>query len=300
VNGAPGRAHTTYRITTITGHESGAGTDANVWMTLIGVQGKLEKVKLDNDSNNFETGKVDVFKAECLDLGDLKQVIIGHDNSGLGPDWLLDKVYVADHDTGQRWVFPCNKWIGSGKDDGKLERTLLPGDTSKTTFMLKIWTATEQGAGTDANVYCTIFGTNGDTGKVELKKSLHHMNKFESGHMDEFVIDSKVLGNVTHLVIGHDSGGLTAGIFGKGASNAWLMDKAELMDQLSGIHYAIACGQWFDKKKGDGKTERKLEAKVTTHHSHSSTSAHGHGDDKGHSTSTSSTHSHGHSDEKKS
>jgi len=107
-------------------------------------------------------------------------------------------------------------------------------------------------------VYCNIIGTGGETGKLELKKSLHHMNKFEMGHMDEFVFDFKVIGKITHIVIGHDSGGLTAGIFGKGASNAWFLEKTEVLDQMAGVTYHVDCKQWFDKKKGDGKTERKF------------------------------------------
>jgi hypothetical protein len=129
--------------------------------------------------------------------------------------------------------------------------------------LVKVWTGKEPGSGTDANVYCNIIGTNGETGKMELKKSLHHHNKFEMGRLDEFVIESKVIGKITHVVFGHDSGGLTAGIFGgKGASSAWNMDRAEVYDQMLGTNYAIECKQWFDKKKGDGKTERKLDAKA--------------------------------------
>jgi hypothetical protein len=44
----------------------------------------------------FSQGSVDLFKAVCLDLGDLKQIIIGHDNSGVGADWFLDKVYITN------------------------------------------------------------------------------------------------------------------------------------------------------------------------------------------------------------
>jgi len=80
--------------------------------------------------------------------------------------------------------------------------------------------------------------------------------------MDEFVIDSKNLGRISALSIGHDGGGITSGLFGgKLSSQAWLMDRAEILDQVSGANYTVACAQWFDKKKGDGKIERKLPAK---------------------------------------
>ena len=34
---------------------------------------------------------------------------------------------------GQRLVFPCGRWLDKGKDDGQLERELMPGvDTEET------------------------------------------------------------------------------------------------------------------------------------------------------------------------
>jgi len=253
----------TYRITTITGSEHGAGTDSNIWCSLVGTDGKLDKFNLDSSANNFETGQVDHFKTACLDLGDVKQFTIGSDGSGIGSDWQLDKVFVVNEDTNQRWTFPCGRWLGVGKDDGKLDRTLVPGDGKTTTFFLKVWTGKEPGSGTNANVFCTVIGEKGDTGKIDLKKSIHHMNKFEAGNMDEFVIDSKIIGKVTSITIGHDAGGLTAGLFsGKLSSSAWFLDRAEVIDQATGATYIIPCNQWFDKKRGDGKVERKLPAQL--------------------------------------
>jgi hypothetical protein len=40
----------------------------------------------------FEKGKTDAFGIEAVDLGDLKKITIGHDNSGFGPGWFLEKV----------------------------------------------------------------------------------------------------------------------------------------------------------------------------------------------------------------
>jgi len=121
-----------------TGTDHGAGTDANVWISIIGTEGKVEKANLDNDANNFETGQVDRFKVASLDLGDIKQIIIGTDGSGVGADWQLDKVFIINEDTNARWTFPCNRWFGAGKDDGKLERTLSLSDGKTTTFFLKV------------------------------------------------------------------------------------------------------------------------------------------------------------------
>ena len=40
----------------------GAGTDANVFMTLYGDKGKTDEVQLGNATDNFEQGQLDKFK----------------------------------------------------------------------------------------------------------------------------------------------------------------------------------------------------------------------------------------------
>ena len=52
---------------------------------------------------------------------------IGHDNKGGFAGWFLDKVIVDAPSLGQRVVFPCGRWLDKGKDDGQLERELVPG-----------------------------------------------------------------------------------------------------------------------------------------------------------------------------
>ena len=51
---------------------------------------------------------------------------IGHDNSGFGGAWFLDKVEIDCPSLGKRWVFPCKRWLAKNKDDGALERELYP------------------------------------------------------------------------------------------------------------------------------------------------------------------------------
>jgi len=109
-------------VVVVTGVERGAGTDSNVYIALVGTDGKLDKIRLDNDKNNFERGRIDVFHHECLDLGNLKQAIIGHDARGVGAAWFLDKIFIVHEMTNQLWMFPCMKWLNPnrcGHLDGK-------------------------------------------------------------------------------------------------------------------------------------------------------------------------------------
>ena len=84
-----------YKIETWTGKVDGAGTDANVFITLFGNRGTTREISLDNPENNFEWGKWDEFRARAREVGNIQKIRIRHDNSGRGPGWFLDKVRVT-------------------------------------------------------------------------------------------------------------------------------------------------------------------------------------------------------------
>ena len=46
-------------------------------------------------------------------------------------------------------------------------------------YKVGVYTSDKFGAGTDANVFCNIFGEMGDTGERPLSKSANNRNKFE-------------------------------------------------------------------------------------------------------------------------
>ena len=51
------------------------------------------RVTLNNSKNNFERAEVDVFSFPALvNVGEMKRILIGHDNSGAGAAWHLNKV----------------------------------------------------------------------------------------------------------------------------------------------------------------------------------------------------------------
>ncbi len=48
---------------------------------------------LNNSKNNFERAQVDNFTFPALpNVGEIKRIVIGHDSSGMGSDWHLNKV----------------------------------------------------------------------------------------------------------------------------------------------------------------------------------------------------------------
>jgi hypothetical protein len=54
-------------------------------------------------------------------------------------------------------------------------------------------------AGTDANVFIKIYGTERKTDLIKLDKSLSHFDKFERGQTDRFEIQEKYLGELKSI-----------------------------------------------------------------------------------------------------
>ena len=54
--------------------------------------------------------QVDEFLIEAVSLRELKKVRVGHDGSGPGAGWFLDKIVIADpEDESKEYSFPCNR-----------------------------------------------------------------------------------------------------------------------------------------------------------------------------------------------
>ena len=66
-------------------------------------------------------------------------------------------------------------------------------------YTVDVYTGDEFGCGTNANVFCTIYGDKGDTGERKLAHSETHIDKFERKQMDRFKIDCADLGNVYRI-----------------------------------------------------------------------------------------------------
>ena len=114
----------------------------------------------------------------------------------------------------ERLTFPVDRWLCDDEDDGDVVRELpVPEPDSnppkddddddtkddseppteppkeppllKTRYNVAVMTGDKFGAGTNANVYMTLFGEKGDSGKRGLRLSLEDQNKFESGKVSE-------------------------------------------------------------------------------------------------------------------
>lgn len=66
---------------------------------------------------------------EAVTLDELERVVVGHDGTGPGAGWYLEKVIVKEIDltNGREFYFPCDRWLDEGQDDKLIERTLQVG-----------------------------------------------------------------------------------------------------------------------------------------------------------------------------
>ncbi|KAG7272800.1 hypothetical protein CRUP_017854 [Coryphaenoides rupestris] len=116
-----------YEVVTITGDVKGAGTDANVFVTLFGDFGISPKVHLASKSRTaFEKNKTDVFRIKTHNVGPLNKLRIEHDNTGMNAGWFLDRVLVTDVNRPHlRFYFACNNWLSQEEGDNLYVRDLL-------------------------------------------------------------------------------------------------------------------------------------------------------------------------------
>nr|XP_004656868.2 lipoxygenase homology domain-containing protein 1 isoform X2 [Jaculus jaculus] len=279
--GQPEPEPNTYEVQVITGSVPKAGTDANVYLTIYSEEyGDTGERPLKNSdkSNKFEQGQTDTFTIYAIDLGPLTKIRIRHDNTGNRPGWFLDRVDITDMNNEITYYFPCQRWLAVEEDDGQLSRELLPVDESyvlpsedeeggghgdsnpldnlaleqkdkSTTFSVTVKTGDKKNAGTDANVFITLFGTQDDNGMTLLKSSKTNSDKFERGSIEIFTVETLDLGDLWKVRIGHDNTGKAPG---------WFVDWVEVDAPSLGKSMTFPCGRWLAKNEDDGSIVRDL------------------------------------------
>jgi prefoldin subunit 5 len=88
----------TYSVTFQTGTDSGAGTDAGVYIQLFGdmMPAGSEREIAGNSPGKFERGTHDEFQIAVQPVGNLEKIKVGTDNTGEGAAWKLESVVVRE------------------------------------------------------------------------------------------------------------------------------------------------------------------------------------------------------------
>ena len=173
----------TYKVRVETGDKKGAGTEARVFMTLFGSKGKSAKKRIFKFSGNgqqdtdlvpfkFSRSSAHTFNMTFKNIGVLEKILIEHDGYEESASWFLNSISITPEDSPDTFLFNCEKWLSLYRGDCQISRELTPirgKKLTKSKFEIITITGDRLGAGTDANVFVTIYGTRGQTEKLRLE-----------------------------------------------------------------------------------------------------------------------------------
>ncbi|KAJ6650687.1 hypothetical protein lerEdw1_004923, partial [Lerista edwardsae] len=260
------KERTSYEVMTITADREDAETKENVSIIFEGKMGRSKEFLLENSSKNrrFLRGATDVFEFSSKNVGDIAAICVSHcpkdkkkSSAKTEVYWHVQEIVVTEMELRNQYFFKCNAKLplrGKKSEPKVVEcakvvesfasraRSLVP-----VKYEVIVVTGFEKGAGTDANVFITVFGAYGDSGKRALKQ--RYRNLFERGKDNRFYLEILELGELKKVRIEHDNSGISAG---------WLVERVEITNSATGVTTNFPCGKWLDENRGDGLLWREL------------------------------------------
>uniref|UniRef100_A0A8C8S867 Oxygen-regulated protein 1 n=1 Tax=Pelusios castaneus TaxID=367368 RepID=A0A8C8S867_9SAUR len=248
-----------WKVSVLTSDMPSAGTSSQVYITLYGDYGSSGPVFLYGEGELFQRGNEDIFTIDTGDIGELYKIRIGHNNSGESPSWHCEEVQLQNLYSGEQFSLPAHRWLSQDQDDGEICRELPVFRRGQpalpvTIYEVHVTTGELWNAGTEADVYISIHGEEGDTGSRQLLRS-KKPRKFLKGQTDIFPLEAVHLGNLYKIVIGHN---------GLGSGNGWFLEKIVVKDPITDLDYSFPCHRWLDLGEDDGKIVRELNVAETT------------------------------------
>jgi len=247
---AEGRAQ--YKVTVFTSDKSGAGTDANVFLSLKGPKAAFSERPLNTAKDNFRRGSEDVFFFEEAEVAEVSsagewaidEVSIASDCSRLFADWHLSHLKVMHVASGVELVFLCDDWLTKKQDSRTWRRenplpkeqalTLEEGSGGLFNYMLTVVTGDKYFGGTDSKIIFTLVGAEGKTWAPTLDQK---RESFERGRTDKFTCAREEdLGELTGLRIG-------------GVSDKWALDKVVVTNLQTNREWLFELFDWVAKEE---------------------------------------------------
>ncbi|XP_059144142.1 lipoxygenase homology domain-containing protein 1-like [Physella acuta] len=143
-----------------------------------------------------------------------------------------------------------------------LAMAIQPGFADLIGYKIVVKTGDKLAAGTGANVFISLFGSKGTTGRIPLPH--HHNDSFQRGVTDEFNVTSFNVGRIHSIEIGHDNVGLFAG---------WFLDHVIVTQALAELDdntekpgctiYRFDYNNWIAKDEGDHSLVKSIKVAST-------------------------------------
>ena len=212
-----------------------------------------------------------VFSVQGVDVGELVELRIGHDDKSPSAAWYLESVAVriSRPKTGIdpfTYHFPCSSWLSTSttwktlvaesasenatRGDGGGSDTQSASGNHGHTYRVEVLTGDIDKAGTDARVSLVLTGVLGESPVLKLRESTTFSDKFERGHTDVFVFeDVQDLGKLVQARIWHDN---------RGFGPSWFLEHITVFDQTTESKFEFPCNKWLSRSDDDHLTERVL------------------------------------------
>ncbi len=108
----------------------------------------------------------------------------------------------------------------------------MPTATQTTTYRVTVYTGNIENAGTDADVFITLFGKNGISSGERMIDNAE--DNYEKGKVDVFQLELQQLGDLEAIRIRHDNSGSYPG---------WFLDKIVIDGE--GKQWTFPANRWF-------------------------------------------------------
>jgi hypothetical protein len=283
----PAQLKAEYVVIVRTHNARGAGTDASVRVALRGPKGNTGDVTLTQTAFNaatemklgnqkstagsawFERGAVDAFvMKDVTDVGDAEHLTLSHDGRGYDITWQPHSVQVrrltradpksaaavlAAAEPPTTFQCPAGRCINTAAERLELLPSPKPVGHADHTYTVRVTTADEQGASTDADVYFILRGMVEQLPKRILYRTASGLEPFQRGATDVFTITGTGVGEMVAVEVGHDN---------HGHGPSWKMVTMEITDETAGpgsTRY-FHCNEWFDTDVGDKLIRRTIPA----------------------------------------
>ncbi|XP_042187608.1 lipoxygenase homology domain-containing protein 1-like [Callorhinchus milii] len=186
------------------------------------------------------------------DVGDIYKIRINYNTLGKGFEkWHLMSIVLKDLHVDKTLLFDCDTWLSTTSEDRQLikefpltvdGKAILPVND----YFVSVHIGDCWGAETFANVFATLYGERGDSGRRNLTSpTLFSRNKFQQGEVDTFMVEAVSLSKLTKMIVGHDGKGYGAGMYLK------MITVKEGED--SEKEWVFPCWKWLDDHIGDKK-----------------------------------------------
>ena len=95
-----------------TGNGHFAGTDANIYLSLNGLDAVMKEVLIDDPSsdNDWERGALNSGVIETEDLGELQTGLLRSDHGGPISNWKVEWIRIMNEEDGREWTAGIGKW----------------------------------------------------------------------------------------------------------------------------------------------------------------------------------------------